>query len=327
MTVGVISSSSTAYLRRPREILFPVIALIMAHFAGFLIFFVVKNHFILSKISNFFGIEGYLFTLTITINISAIITIGLIKAFHNRTHDNEKYRQQQQEQKRLLQPDAAPDWIILKSFTLAFTAMIISCLSVLNFSLAVFVSLMVIIPFSLFQPINNNNNNYYNFNNNCHTEQHHFINSKVSTINSKFINSSSLSSSSPSSSIEHSVVKDTFLDGIEKKEKEKIVEDNENNNNTTTTNNNKIVIVSPSISQQILSKKSSLLLLNFLQLLILIIISPPGILIISGTNLEEFLSWIIMEYELFGSYLLPFICCLYWPNILIYVVIIFLPIK
>lgn len=52
-------------------------------------------------------------------------------------------------------------------------------------------------------------------------------------------------------------------------------------------------------------------------------ISPPGILILSGTNLEKFLRWALMEYELLGSYLLPFICCFYWPSILVYSVIIF----
>jgi len=101
--------------------------------------------------------------------------------------------------------------------------MIISCLSVLNFSLAVFISLMVIIPFSLFQP-------------------------------------------TPKYQI-----------------------------------------------------------LKYLQLLVLIIISPPGILLLSGTNIEEFLGWALMEYELFGNYLLPFICCFYWPNILVYSLIVFSP--
>ena len=101
--------------------------------------------------------------------------------------------------------------------------MIISCLSVLNFSLAVFISSMVVIPFSLFQP----------------TPKHQAL--------------------------------------------------------------------------------------QYLQLLVLIIISPPGVLLLSGINIEEFLGWALMEYELFGSYLLPFICCFYWPNILVYGVIVFSP--
>ncbi|CAG8647362.1 24236_t:CDS:10 [Cetraspora pellucida] len=189
------ASTPLAYLRRPREILMPVAALVISHFAGFIIFFVVKNHFKFSQISSIFGIDGYLFTLAITTNISIIATLS-----------------------------PSPDWVILKSFILAFTAMIISCLSVLNFSLAVFISIIVVIPFSLFQP-------------------------------------------------------------------------------------------------------STYEMIRYLELIVLVLISPPGILIISKINLEEFLRWTIMEYELLGSYFLPFICCLYWPIILVYVVIIFSPIK
>ncbi|CAJ0765794.1 6071_t:CDS:10 [Entrophospora sp. SA101] len=97
----------------------------------------------------------------------------------------------------------ASDWIILKSFTLAFSGMLISCLSVLNFSLAVFISLLVLIPFSLFQP------------------------------NQK----------------------------------------NQPQKNITI----------------------------YLQSLILFMISPPGILIISRTNIEDFLNWALLEYELLGN--------------------------
>ncbi|CAG8565628.1 9198_t:CDS:10, partial [Dentiscutata erythropus] len=137
-------SAPLAYLRRPREILMPVTTLVASHFTGIVIFFTTKNHFKLSQISSIFGIDGYLFTLAMTINISTIATVGLIKAFQNRAHKIKSKHHNQ------LSP--SPDWIILKSFTLAFTAMIISCLSVLNFSLAVFISIIVVIPFSLFQP-------------------------------------------------------------------------------------------------------------------------------------------------------------------------------
>ncbi|GBC03738.1 hypothetical protein RclHR1_00530013 [Rhizophagus clarus] len=177
-----------------------MIVLIVSYFAGLLIFFVITNHFSYNQLSKIFGIPEFIFTLSLITSISILIPATLI-----------------QMQKPL------SDWIVLKSFTLAFTAMIISCLSVLNFSLAVFTSLIVIIPFSLFRP-------------------------------------------------------------------------------------------TPKYK-----------LLQYLQLLVLTMISPPGILILSGTNIEEFLRWALMEYELFGSYLLPFICCLYWPGILVYSVIIFSP--
>ncbi|GES81320.1 GPI transamidase component Gaa1 [Rhizophagus clarus] len=186
---GVNSVVPLPYNNRPRQILFPMIVLIVSYFAGLLIFFVITNHFSYNQLSKIFGIPEFIFTLSLITSISILIPATLI-----------------QMQKPL------SDWIVLKSFTLAFTAMIISCLSVLNFSLAVFTSLIVIIPFSLFRP-------------------------------------------------------------------------------------------TPKYK-----------LLQYLQLLVLTMISPPGILILSGTNIEEFLRWALMEYELFGSYLLPFICCLYWPE-------------
>ncbi|EXX51698.1 Gaa1p [Rhizophagus irregularis DAOM 197198w] len=179
------------YNNRQRQILFPMTVLIVSHFAGLLIFFVITNHFSYNQLSKIFGIPEFLFTLSLITSISILIPATLIQIQKS-------------------------DWMVLKSFTLAFTAMIMSCLSVLNFSLAVFSSLIVIIPFSLFKP-------------------------------------------------------------------------------------------TPKYK-----------LLQYLQLLVLIMISPPGILILSGTNLEKFLRWALMEYELLGSYLLPFICCFYWPSILVY---------
>ncbi|CAI2165835.1 1968_t:CDS:10 [Funneliformis geosporum] len=200
------------YNDRPRQILFPMTVLIVTHFTGLLIFFIIINHSSISQMTEIFGMQGFLFTLSLTTSLSIIVPTSLIKVSQVRPSNN------------IIPPSRqkpAPNWIILKSFTLAFTAMIISCLSVLNFNLAVFISLMVIIPFSLFQP-------------------------------------------TPKYQI-----------------------------------------------------------LQYLQLLVLIIISPPGILLSSRTNMEEFLRWVLMEYELFGSYLLPFICCFYWPNILVYGVIVF----
>ncbi|RIA93902.1 Gaa1-like protein [Glomus cerebriforme] len=198
------------YNNRPRQILFPMTVLIVTHFAGLLIFFVITNHFSYNQLSKIFGIQEFIFTLSLTTSISIAIPATLIQV---RSLNNKPLSKQI--------PKPASDWMVLKSFTLAFTAMIISCLSVLNFSLAVFISLMVIIPFSLFEP----------------TPKHQ--------------------------------------------------------------------------------------ILQYLQLLVLIIISPPGILLFSGTNIDEFLRWALMEYELLGSYLLPFICCFYWPNILVYSVIVF----
>ncbi|CAG8558496.1 12704_t:CDS:10 [Funneliformis caledonium] len=200
------------YNNRPRQILFPMTVLIVTHFTGLLIFFVILNHSSISQMPEMFGMQGFLFTLSLTTSLSIIVPTSLIKISQVRSLNNNAPPPRQK---------PAPNWMILKSFTLAFTAMIISCLSVLNFNLAVFISLMVIIPFSLFQP----------------TPQYQ--------------------------------------------------------------------------------------ILRYIQLLVLIIISPPGILLFSRTNMEEFLRWALMEYELFGNYLLPFICCFYWPNILVYGVIVF----
>jgi len=100
--------------------------LIVTHFAGLLIFFVMTNHFSYNQLSKMFGIQEFVFTLSLTTSLSIAIPATLIqvKSLNNASPSKQI-------------PKPASDWMVLKSFTLAFTAMIISCLSVLNFSLAV----------------------------------------------------------------------------------------------------------------------------------------------------------------------------------------------
>ncbi|CAG8434789.1 11747_t:CDS:10 [Ambispora gerdemannii] len=217
--------------RRPRRILFSLTALIATHATGIIFFFMIKNYFLLNKLASFLFIQDHFLVLALIIFISIKVSFVLVSIMEKRittnnqiahriekTNDmNSQYQPQQQ-----LEP--AADWIILKCFTLAFTGMIISCLSVLNFSLAVFTALIVIIPFSLFRP---------------------------------------------------------------------------------------------HVSKTI----------RYLQLFVLCLISPPGLLLLSGVDMGNFLRSTLMEYQLLGNYIVPFVCCLYWPNVLAYTVIVQAPIK
>ncbi|CAG8450657.1 11126_t:CDS:10 [Ambispora leptoticha] len=216
--------------RRPRRILFSLTVLITTHATGIMIFFMIKNYFLLNKLASLLFIQDYFLVLALIIFILIKVSFVLVSIMESRAptknqiaHRIEKTNDTNS-QDRPQQLEPAADWIILKCFTLAFTGMIISCLSVLNFSLAVFTALIVIIPFSLFQPHE-----------------------------SKAI--------------------------------------------------------------------------RYFQLFVLCLISPPGLLLLSGVDVGNFLKSTLMEYQLLGNYIVPFVCCLYWPNVLAYTVIVQAPIK
>ncbi|KAG9304501.1 hypothetical protein G9A89_020065 [Geosiphon pyriformis] len=221
-------SIPTPFNIRPRRILFPLVALITTHAAGIFIFFLVKYHFLFKKIANFFFIQDYLFVLALSGYITLKVSSVLVSTMENRNRLNDllELKSPHETTNSTNEPNLKPaaDWVVIKCFTLALTGMIIACLSVLNFSLAVSTALIVIIPFSLFRPHEKN-------------------------------------------------------------------------------------------------------IIRYLQLVSLALISPPGILFLSGTDLGEFLKSALTEYQLLGNYLLPFTFCLYWPNVLAYIVIVQAPLK
>ncbi|KAG0040159.1 Glycosyl phosphatidyl inositol protein transamidase complex subunit [Podila clonocystis] len=122
----------------------------------------------------------------------------------------------------------APDWITLKTFVLALSALVVTTLSALNFSLAVSIGVVIVWPYLYFRP-------------------------------------------------------------------------------------------------------SRLMLLNIIQTVILAGISPPGLLLFASwqysMDVSLVLGWILEGYEILGTWLLPTICCIYWPINLAATVMVLLPVS
>ncbi|KAF9318504.1 Glycosyl phosphatidyl inositol protein transamidase complex subunit, partial [Podila horticola] len=122
----------------------------------------------------------------------------------------------------------APDWITLKTFVLALSALVVTTLSALNFSLAVSIGVVIVWPYLSFRP-------------------------------------------------------------------------------------------------------SRLMLLNVFQTVILAGISPPGLVLFASwwynMDVSLVLSWILEGYEILGTWLLPTICCIYWPINLAATVMVLLPVS
>ena len=122
----------------------------------------------------------------------------------------------------------ASDWIVLKSFILALSALFVTTLSALNFSLAVSIGLVIVLPYMAFKP-------------------------------------------------------------------------------------------------------SSSAILTAIQAAILLAISPPGLAMAASwwysKDVSAILSWVLEGYEVLGTWLLPTICCIYWPLNLAAVVMVLLPVS
>ncbi|KAF9291779.1 Glycosyl phosphatidyl inositol protein transamidase complex subunit, partial [Mortierella alpina] len=122
----------------------------------------------------------------------------------------------------------AADWIILKTFILALSALIVTTLSALNFSLAVSIGLIIVFPYTTFRP-------------------------------------------------------------------------------------------------------SQYKILSLVQTAALIAISPPGLMLAASwwysKDISEVVAWVLEAYEVLGTWLLPTICCVYWPLNLAAMVMVLLPVS
>ncbi|KAF9917931.1 Glycosyl phosphatidyl inositol protein transamidase complex subunit [Lobosporangium transversale] len=122
----------------------------------------------------------------------------------------------------------AADWIILKTFILALSALFVTTLSALNFSLAVFIGTTIVLPYKFFRPCSKR-----------------------------------------------------FLSAV--------------------------------------------------QAAVLVMISPPGLLFATAwwfsKDVGLILSWAIEGYEVLGTWLLPTLCCIYWPINLAAIVMVLLPVS
>ncbi|KAF9172238.1 Glycosyl phosphatidyl inositol protein transamidase complex subunit [Mortierella sp. AD010] len=124
--------------------------------------------------------------------------------------------------------EPAADWVLLKTFILALSALIVTTLSALNFSLAVAIGVVIVFPYMAFRP-------------------------------------------------------------------------------------------------------SSYSIISGVQALVLMAISPPGLLAAGAwwysKDISLVLNWVLEGYEVLGSWLLPTLCCIYWPINLAVIVMVLLPVS
>ncbi|KAF8945244.1 Glycosyl phosphatidyl inositol protein transamidase complex subunit [Haplosporangium gracile] len=71
--------------------------------------------------------------------------------------------------------------------------------------------------------------------------------------------------------------------------------------------------------------------ISIVEALILLAISPPGLMMVASwwyaKDPSEVLSWVLREYEILGTWLLPTACFIYWPLNLAAVIMVLLPVS
>ncbi|KAF9913016.1 Glycosyl phosphatidyl inositol protein transamidase complex subunit [Linnemannia zychae] len=71
--------------------------------------------------------------------------------------------------------------------------------------------------------------------------------------------------------------------------------------------------------------------ISVIQALILLAISPPGLMMVASwwysKDPSEVLSWVLREYEILGTWLLPTACFIYWPLNMAAVIMVLLPVS
>ncbi|KAG0293282.1 Glycosyl phosphatidyl inositol protein transamidase complex subunit [Linnemannia gamsii] len=70
---------------------------------------------------------------------------------------------------------------------------------------------------------------------------------------------------------------------------------------------------------------------SMVEALILLVISPPGLMMVASwwyaKDPSDVLSWVLREYEILGTWLLPTACFIYWPLNLAAIIMVLLPIS
>ncbi|KAF9196906.1 hypothetical protein BGZ49_002669, partial [Haplosporangium sp. Z 27] len=78
-------------------------------------------------------------------------------------------------------------------------------------------------------------------------------------------------------------------------------------------------------------RPSSYPIISGVQAFVLMAISPPGLLAIGAwwysKDIGLVLNWVLEGYEVLGSWLLPMLCCIYWPLNLAATVMVLLPVS
>lgn len=72
-------------------------------------------------------------------------------------------------------------------------------------------------------------------------------------------------------------------------------------------------------------------IVSIVEALILLVISPPGLMMVASwwytKDPSDVLSWILREYEILGTWLLPTACFIYWPLNLAAIIMVLLPVS
>ncbi|KAG0272077.1 Glycosyl phosphatidyl inositol protein transamidase complex subunit [Linnemannia exigua] len=72
-------------------------------------------------------------------------------------------------------------------------------------------------------------------------------------------------------------------------------------------------------------------IVSIAEALILLVLSPPGLMMVASwwysKDPSEVLSWVLREYEILGTWLLPTACFIYWPLNLAAVIMVLLPVS
>lgn len=215
------------YARRARSVKVPAAVVGLSFVAGLASFKLLTTQF------GFPG-ETPLLKLVASVGVCSMLVLSAVSSAQVR-HRILKMQAADKTKKDVKTPNnqdselaPAPDWITLKTFVLALSALVVTTLSALNFSLAVSIGVVIVWPYLYFKP-------------------------------------------------------------------------------------------------------SRLMPLNVIQTVILAGISPPGLVLFASwwytMDVSLVLGWVLEGYEILGTWLLPTICCIYWPINLAATVMVLLPVS
>ncbi|KAG0337472.1 Glycosyl phosphatidyl inositol protein transamidase complex subunit [Podila humilis] len=214
------------YSRRPRSIKVPATVVGLAFATGLVSFKLLTTPF------GFPG-ETPLLKLVASAGVASMLVLTAVSSTQLRVQILKKKAANQNNTKmNEAKVDAelapAPDWMMLKTVVLALSALVVTTMSALNFSLAVSIGVVVVWPYLYFRP-------------------------------------------------------------------------------------------------------TRLMVVNLIQMVILVAISPPGLLLFAswwyGMDASMVLGWILEGYEILGTWLLPTLCCIYWPINLAATAMVLLPVS
>ncbi|KAF9363806.1 Glycosyl phosphatidyl inositol protein transamidase complex subunit [Mortierella sp. NVP85] len=100
--------------------------------------------------------ETLLLKLVASVGVCSMLVLSAVPSAHLRNRVLKKVKDSKAENSSSASAELppAPDWILLKTFILALSALAVTTLSVLNFSLAVSIGIIIVLPYMAFRPSN-----------------------------------------------------------------------------------------------------------------------------------------------------------------------------